>query len=64
VKNGDDKNRLLFANANSADRRKNLTVRISYDEGQTWSEGKTVYAGGSAYSSMTVLANGDIGRIF
>jgi sialidase-1 len=64
VKNGDDKNRLLFANANSADRRKNLTVRISYDEGQTWSEGKTVYAGGSAYSSMTVLANGDIGVFF
>jgi sialidase-1 len=64
VKDGNDKNRLLFSNANAADSRKNLTIRISYDEGQTWSEGKTVYAGGSAYSSMTVLANGDIGLFF
>jgi sialidase-1 len=64
VKDGDDKNRLLFANANSADRRENLTVRISYDEGKSWSEGKTVYAGGSAYSSMTVLQNGNIGVFF
>lgn len=64
MNDGSDKNRLLFSNANAADSRKNLTVRISYDEGQTWSEGKTVYAGGSAYSSMTVLANGDIGLFF
>jgi sialidase-1 len=41
-----------------------MTVRISYDEGETWSEGKTVYSGLSAYSSMTVLANGDIGLFF
>lgn len=64
VKDGDDKNRLLFANANSADSRKNMTVRISYDEGHTWSAGKTIYAGGSAYSSLTVLQNGDIGVFF
>ena len=41
-----------------------MTVRISYDEGKTWSEGKTIYSGGSAYSSMTVLENGDIGLLF
>lgn len=41
-----------------------MTVRISYDEGETWSEGKTIYAGDSAYSSMTVLQNGDIGLLF
>ena len=33
----------------------NMTVRISYDEGKTWSEGKTVYEGSSAYSSLTIL---------
>ncbi len=60
----DHKNRLLFSNSNSADARKNLTVRISYDEGKTWSEGKTIYPGSAAYSDLTVLENGDIGVFF
>ncbi len=61
---GYNKNRLLFSNAKSDKDRVNLTVRISYDEGQTWSEGKTIYEGESAYSSMTILDNGDIGLFF
>lgn len=64
ISNGDDKNRLLFSNANSKEGRKNLTLKISYDEGQTWSQGKTIYAGGSAYSTMTIMQNGDIGIVF
>ncbi len=64
VENGADKNRILFSNANNKNNRKNMTVRISYDEGKSWSEGKTIYTGSSAYSSMTVLPNGDIGLFF
>jgi sialidase-1 len=64
VKDGFDKDRLLFSNAKMANDRVNMTVRISYNEGKTWSEGKTIYAGSSAYSDMTVLANGDIGLFF
>jgi sialidase-1 len=64
VSDGDDKNRLLFSNAKSMDKRENMTVRISYDEGLSWSEGKTIYTGESAYSTMTVLQNGDIGLVF
>ena len=41
-----------------------MTVRISYDEGRTWTEGKTIYEGSSAYSSMTILKNGGIGLFF
>ena len=41
-----------------------MTVRVSYDEGKTWTEGKTIYPGGSAYSSLTLLENGDIGLFF
>ncbi len=63
-RDGYDRDRLLFANAKSADKRENMTVRISYDEGRTWSEGKTIYEGGSAYSSLTILENGDIGLFF
>lgn len=61
---GDDKNRLLFSNANSSEGRENLTLKISYDEGKTWSMGKTIYTGGSAYSTMTILKNGEIGIVF
>lgn len=64
VVEGQKKNRLLFSNANSKDKRENLTVRISYDEGSTWTAGKTIYAGPSAYSTMTILHNGDIGLFF
>lgn len=57
-------NVLIFSNVNSKDRRENLSIRISYDEGKTWSKGKTVYSGSAGYSSMTILSNGDIGLLF
>ena len=61
---GYNKNRLLFSNAKMEKGRMNLTIRVSYDEGQTWTEGKTIYGGGTAYSSLTILKNGDIGVFF
>ncbi len=64
IKDGFKKNRLLFANANTVDGRENLTVRVSYDEGETWTDGKTIYKGSAAYSSLTILENGDIGVFF
>jgi sialidase-1 len=64
IHDGYEKNRLLFSNAKMKEGRKNLTVRVSYDEGQSWSEGKTIYKGSAAYSSLTVLENGRIGLIF
>ena len=64
IEDGYEKNRLLFSNAKMEKGRENMTVRISYDEGKTWSEGKTIYAGSSAYSSLTILKNGDIGLFF
>jgi sialidase-1 len=64
IADGYDKNRLLFSNAKMVKERENMTVRISYDEGLSWSEGKTIYIGESAYSSLTILENGDIGLFF
>jgi sialidase-1 len=64
IEKGWDKNRLLFSNANTKDARTNLSLRISYDEGKTWAYTKTVYPGQSAYSSICVLENGDIGIFF
>lgn len=64
IKDGADKNRLLFSNLNSKEERKNLTVRISYDEGKSWVQQKIIYAGSAAYSSLTVLPSGAIGLFF
>ncbi len=53
-------NRLLLS-IPDATSRKNVTVYLSTDEAQTWPVKKTICAGGSAYSSMTVLDDGTIG---
>lgn len=60
-KDGYDKDRLLFCNAASVKGRKNLAVRISYDEGKTWSAGKVIDSGSSCYSEITILEDGTIG---
>ncbi|MHC5053761.1 MAG: sialidase family protein [Planctomycetota bacterium] len=58
------KDRLLFSNASSPSGRKNLAVRLSYDEGATWTGGKLIDAGPSAYSSLTVCRDGSIGVLY
>lgn len=58
------KNYLLFVNVASKDDRKNLSLKISYDEGKSWSAGRTVFSGSAAYSDIVVLKNGDIGILF
>lgn len=50
---------LLFTNAAST-RRENLSVKVSYDSGHTWSAGRTIHAGPSAYSTVIVLHDGSI----
>lgn len=64
IRDGFKKNRLLFSNANSFQGRKNLAVRISYDEGKTWSDGKVIDAGASAYSDLTICQDGTIGVLY
>ena len=56
--------RLLFSNLKDSKDRKNLHVRISYDDGNTWNEGKEIYFASSAYSTMTVLENGEVGLMY
>ena len=54
---------ILCSNCNSGYRR-NLCVRASTDEGQTWTDGFCVVPGDAAYSDMTILKNGDLGVIW
>jgi sialidase-1 len=48
-----DRNRILFANPRSTEREA-MTLHISYDEGQSWEVGKTLYPGPSAYSDLCI----------
>jgi len=66
------KSRLLFANPNNLERRDgkaapgkgrdrvNLTVRLSYDEAQSWPISKTLEAGAGGYSDLATGADGTI----
>jgi sialidase-1 len=56
--------RLLFSNPASPKKRINMTVRLSYDEGQTWTVSKQVYAGPSAYSCLAALSDMTIGCLY
>ncbi|MCK4966840.1 exo-alpha-sialidase [bacterium] len=58
------KNRLLFSNPASTEGRLNMTVRVSFDEGKTWTYSKTLHKGPSAYSCMTLLPDGSIGILY
>lgn len=69
---GAGKNRIVFANPDNLSRadgkeapgknrdRKNLSVKLSYDEGKTWSVNKVLDPGGSGYSDLAVTKDGVI----
>lgn len=54
------KNRILFANPASSEVRENMTVRLSYDEGQTWPQSRSLHRGPSAYSCLAALPDRSI----
>jgi sialidase-1 len=68
-----DRNRLLFANPDTLEprpkqkatpgrgrTRKNVSVKLSYDEGKTWPVSKTLEPGLSGYSDLAVGRDGSI----
>ena len=57
-----DKNRILFSNLDNAQtrERKNLTIRLSEDEGQTWPIAKVLVPGPCGYSDLAVGNDGTI----
>ncbi|MDZ4288006.1 MAG: sialidase family protein [Prosthecobacter sp.] len=66
-----DKNRLLFSSPASPHRqeehpygRYNLSVRLSYDEGETWTAGRTIWPHPGSYSDMVVLDDLTVAYIY
>jgi sialidase-1 len=58
------KNRLLFSNPANRRDRIDMTVRLSYDEGKTWSVSKRISAGSTAYSCLAVLPDMTVGCLY
>lgn len=55
---------LLFSNADSSSARANGTIRVSYDDGFTWNEGKVFESGDMAYSTLHALSDGTWGLLY
>lgn len=55
---------LLFSNTDDASARRNLTVKMSCDNGRTWPIRKVVDPGSAAYSTLTKLPNGRVGLLY
>jgi sialidase-1 len=54
---GDGRNRLIWTGPTLPGRR-NLVVRVSYDEGQTWTNERLLYGGFAAYSDIAIASDG------
>ena len=54
------KSLLLFTNPDTPRGRRNVTVRVSEDEGKTWPISRSIEPGWSAYSDVTVTQSGTI----
>ena len=59
----ESRSRLLFANPAST-KRERMTVRLSYDDGKSWTVARVIQEGPAAYSSLVVLRHRSIGLLF
>jgi len=55
---------ILFSNPAHETERKNVTVRFSYDGGQTWPQSKCLHPGPGAYSCLAVLPDGEVACLY
>jgi sialidase-1 len=59
-----DKPQWLFCHPAGPNGRRNLTVRLSADEGRTWPNSLQLRAGDSQYSCLAQLPDGNIGCLY
>jgi len=57
------KSRILYSGPGGPGRTR-MTIRLSYDEGESWPVAKVLYEGSSAYSDLVVFPDGMIGCLF
>ena len=67
IEDGEERHVLLFANPNSKERRNNITIKVSFDDGQTWPEEYWMLLDegrGAGYSCMTSIDEHTIGIFY
>lgn len=57
------KDALIFTNP-ASHVRQNMTVRLSFDSGQTWPQSRVLFAGRAAYSSTIALDDGTVAVLY
>jgi sialidase-1 len=55
---------LLFSNTESRDKRENVVIKRSCDDGATWSSRAVVEPGAASYSTIAVLPDGRVGVLY
>lgn len=55
---------LLFSNPGATGGRTNGVIRLSRDDGRTWTASRVLYPGGFAYSCLASLPDGAVGCLF
>jgi sialidase-1 len=55
---------LAFSNPASARSRTAMTVKLSYDEGKSWTKKLLLHAGPAAYSNLVTLPNGNLACLY
>jgi len=61
---GKQANALLYSGPNSRNQREKMTVKASFDKGQSWSLEKEVFAGTAAYSDLVQVDVDTIGLLY
>lgn len=64
VDRGQQQNHLLFSSPGHPEKRRDLTVLSSHDEGATWGKGRVLHGGPSAYSDLVVTHDRLVGVLF
>lgn len=62
-RSADGKSRLLYSGP-AAPKRKEMTIRLSYDHGKTWPIAKLLQTGNAEYSDLVLLPDGSIGCFY
>ena len=57
-------NALLFSNPESRNKREKMTVKLSFDDGDSWSAKRLVRSGESAYSDLVVQEDSFVGLLY
>jgi len=60
----DGSHALLFSNPASSAERINMTIKMSVDDGENWSQSYTVHKGPSAYSDIVMVSDEEVGILY